>query len=222
MLPHKIQWLVQALKDRLFPKKYTPEQYWQNRLSGNFNLIGVGNKRYTEEENLRLYETKKQILLKLIEREKVDLKTSHVLEIGCGTGYWTEMCQKEGCKNYTGVDIAAVAIEKLKSQYPNYKFINGDAGKVALDSGPFSLILMIDVTQHIVDDDNFFKSMERIRSVLDLKGVFIMTSWLDAAKRNAYYEKSRDMSYYTRAFPGYKISAPQPFSDKFIFAIRSA
>lgn len=217
---HKIQWFFQAVKDRLFPKKYTPDEYWQKRLSGNFNLIGVGNKRFTEEENLRLYEGKKAILLKILNDERVDLQTARVLEIGCGTGYWTEMCRSGGCKDYTGVDIAAVAIEKLKVQYSSYKFLCGDAGKLTIDSAHYSLILMIDVTQHIVDDTIFFTTMEKIRSVLDRNGIFVVTSWLDATKRDSYYEKSRDMSCYTKAFPGYKFSTPVPFSDKFLFTIR--
>lgn len=219
MLPHKIQWFIDAVKDRLFPPKYSPEEYWQNRLSRNFNLKGVGNKRFSEEENLKLYEEKKSVLQGVFAEQNIRLPEHRILEIGCGTGYWTRMFREAGCRDYTGIDIAEVAVEELKKAYPDYRFHCGNAAEVIPDES-FSLIIMIDVTQHIVDDEKFFAAMRRIGSALSPGGVFIVTSWLDAHIRDSYYEKSRDMGYYERSFPGFVFSPPKPFADKFIFSIR--
>ena len=91
---------------------------------------------------------------------------------------------------------------------------------VEAEAGPFSLALMIDVTQHIVDDAKFFATMKVINDALLPGGTFIVTSWLDAGKRDSYYEKSRDIGYYEKAFDGGSFSAPKSFADKFIFSIR--
>lgn len=221
MLSHKISWFIDAVKDRLFPRKYTPEEYWQKRLSKNLNLIGVGNKRFTEEQNRQLYDEKKGVLSKLLQKENIDLGTKKILEIGCGTGYWTEMCSRSGCADYTGIDIAQVTIDDLRVKYPNYSFICGNAADISVE-GPFPLILMIDVTQHIVDDEIFFGTMEMIKKNLKADGIFIVTSWLELGKRNSYYEKSRDINYYKKAFPDYNFSNPEPFADKYIFTIKSS
>ena len=50
-------------------------------------------------------------------------KNKTILDIGCGTGYYTNILSKIGFKHVVGVDISDVAIEKAKRQYPDLTFI---------------------------------------------------------------------------------------------------
>lgn len=57
-----------------------------------------------------------------------------VLEIGPGTGYWTAVLQRMGCKEYLGIDIADAAVQRLPAKFPDYRFTTGDAASAAIEA----------------------------------------------------------------------------------------
>ena len=80
---------------------------------------------------------------------------------------------------------------------------------------------MIDVTQHITNEQKFKKAMDHIKNALSEDGVFVVTSWLDENIRDSFYEKSRSIQSYEKCFKNYSFSEPLKFRDKFIFTIRA-
>lgn len=90
---------------------------------------------------------------------KITAETSMV-EIGIGVGYWTDYFNSLGVKHYLGNDIAEVSVTNLSKKYPQYEFLQGDISEVKLPENRFDIGVMIDVTQHITDDDRFNKAMD--------------------------------------------------------------
>ena len=213
-----LKWILQAVIERILPHKYDPVKYWEKRLKGNFNLIGVGNRRYSEEKNREMYDVKKNILSGVLKSMNIDIAGKKVLEIGCGVGYWTEYCRDSGCADYVGIDISETAVRTLQEEYPDYRFISGDVSELKMDE-QFEIVLMIDVTQHIVDDEKFKKSMEFIKSSLEKNGHFVVTSWLRNKVRDKYYEKSRGIEYYKDIFADFSFSEPVAFNDKYLMVL---
>ncbi|NVM02948.1 MAG: class I SAM-dependent methyltransferase, partial [Candidatus Helarchaeota archaeon] len=125
---------------------------------------------------------------------------------------------ENGCKDYLGIDISEIAVERLKVIFPEYRFICVDISELKIEE-KFDLVFMIDVTQHIVSDEKFRKSMEFVKSILKNNGYFFVSSWLKNNVRNTYYEKSRGIEYYKENFPDYNFSEPVQFSDKFLMII---
>jgi ribosomal protein S21 len=79
---------------------------------------------------------------------------------------------------------------------------------------------MIDVTQHIVDEELFTSAMLNVKRMLNKEAIFIVTEWLSTErKQRRFYETERPLSIYQKKFQGYIFSEPTKFRDKYIFSI---
>ena len=208
---------------------YKPKTFWNELLSNSFDLRGVGHFRMSNEENLKMYEKKKKIILDEINKNNVSINSSTaVFEIGCGVGYWTEMFEEMGVKNYTGNDIADISIKTLSKKFPGYEFIRGDISETPLQENVYDLGFMIDVTQHITDDESFIKGLSNIWRSLKAGAYFIVTIW-DPGK-NVYLanklrinkiEKPRGLNWYKKIYEDEgKILSKVDFNDKYLLIIK--
>jgi SAM-dependent methyltransferase len=208
---------------------YKPKTFWNELLSNSFDLRGVGHYRLSNEENLKMYEEKKRILSE--EMSKAGIKITHdthIVEIGIGVGYWTDHFNSLGAKNYLGNDIAEISVQNLKKKYPKYEFIQGDISEVKLPENQFDLGVMIDVTQHITDDERFNMAMDNLWKSLKSGAHLIITMW-DPAK-NVYLsnklrlnriEKPRGLDLYLKIFGNdAKVLSNVDFNDKFFLIIK--
>lgn len=209
--------------------KYNPKTFWDDMLSRSFDLKGVGHFRKSNEENLKMYEEKKKIINGIIAKNDITIsEKSKVLEIGCGVGYWTEYLKSFNVKDYTGNDIAEISIKNLQQSYPEYKFIHGDISETKLPENTFDFVFMIDVTQHITDDNRFNTAIKNIWSSLKPGGYFFVTMW-DPAK-NVYLankirinkiEKPRGLDWYEKIFGKQgTVLENVDFNDKFLLLIK--
>jgi len=208
---------------------YKPKKFWNELLSNSFDLRGVGHYRLSSEENLKMYEKKKKILTgEMLKAQVLVSPNTSIIEIGIGVGYWTEFFRALGAKNYTGNDIAEISITKLKQRYPDYKFIHGDISEISLPEKTFDMGVMIDVTQHITDDERFNKAMDNLWKSLKRGAYLIITMW-DPAK-NVYLanklrlnriEKPRGLGWYLKAFgKDVSVLSNVDFNDKYLLIIR--
>jgi SAM-dependent methyltransferase len=208
---------------------YKPKTFWNELLSNSFDLRGVGHFRMSNEENLKMYEEKKKIIIAEMQKNHININGSTaVLEIGCGVGYWTEMFEEMGVKNYTGNDIAEISIKNLSTKFPEYEFIKGDISETPLRESIYDLGFMIDVTQHITDDERFVKGLSNIWKSLKAGAYFIVTIW-DPGK-NVYLanklrinkiEKPRGLDWYKKIYDNEgELISKADFNDKYLLIIK--
>lgn len=213
--------LIRRIRKHMPEPEYDPEKFFRARhRKFGFDLRSVGNRTLSAEQNEQMYQQAGQVFLELCKREEVDLENANVLDIGCGTGFYAQILMENGVNRYLGVDVMEDRFGTLSERFPQFNFRKVDVAAISLE-GSFDLIIMIDVTQHIVDDARFSSAMQNIRSHLTDDGVFVVTSWLTEERiKRTYYEIARPMSYYENEFPGYAFSEKIPFRDKFIFSIK--
>ena len=60
--------------------------------------------------------------LKWLRQMGMEKKALKVLDVGCGTGFYTEAFRQLGCETI-GLDYSEVALEKSKNNFPHCKFI---------------------------------------------------------------------------------------------------
>lgn len=207
---------------------YKPKTFWNELLTNSFDLKGVGHYRLSNEENLKMYEEKKAILISEMDKAGVKVtENTSIVEIGIGVGYWTDFFYSLGAKDYTGNDIAEISIINLQKKYPQYNFILGDISEVKLPECRYDLGIIIDVTQHITDDERFASAMDNLWQSLKSGAKLIITMW-DPAK-NVYLsnklrlnriEKPRGIEWYQKVFVNADVLSKVDFNDKYFVIFR--
>jgi 2-polyprenyl-3-methyl-5-hydroxy-6-metoxy-1,4-benzoquinol methylase len=204
------------------PGHYNAEDYWHKRHSQyRFDLRGVGNKTLSAEHNAIDYDNAGTLILSLCHDYSVDLSSAEVLDVGCGSGFYAALLSTHGARNYLGIDITDVLFDELRGKYPSFAFLKCDI-TTSCPTSQYDLILMLDVTQHITNDELFYSAMRNVAGSLAPNGVLFVTSWLDGAIRQSSYERSRTLAAYIKALPHFVLSSPRPFRDKFIFVVTRA
>ena len=132
---------------------YNADKYWNHRHEKyGTNIKGVGNAGKTEDENYAEYESAKYIFLGILNELNL-LKPKKVFELGYGIGFYTKLMGAM-TEDYIGVDIVNTHVETISKQIKNnFSFLKNDIGQDEIDRKECDLIYMIDVSQHIVNDE---------------------------------------------------------------------
>jgi SAM-dependent methyltransferase len=197
------------------------ERFWTERHAryGADDLRGVGLESWSHEENLRDCEAAGRVVLEAA--KGVALERARVLEIGFGTGFYTGCLRAAGVRDYTGVDLAPNLLPALRARHPGFRFEQADITRQAPPGGPYDLVLMIDVTQHLVAAGGFEAAMAHVRASLAPGALFLVTSWLRGPETLSFFEVARPLSAYVAQFPPprYRIASPRPCRQKYLLAI---
>ncbi len=175
-----------------------PQAYWEKRLANHFDLEGAGFGSLGPNYNAIMYEARRRTLLQTIRVCGTQLKGQHVLEVGCGSGFYTELCQHEGVASYTGIDITEISVQNLSSSYPEFHFVRADISDDAVPiNDQFDIVLVADVLFHIVDANRFRNAIEHISHLIKPKGYLILSDLLTIATvQTASHVRFRSLEEY--------------------------
>lgn len=142
-------------------------EYWRKRVISGSDLGIVGHRSMGQVYNGHIYERRLEVLNDMLERHtSKPVKDLRVLDIGCGSGFYTGYWAARGVRDYLGVDISSATIEHLSAAYPDYEFLQADitqSGIPALDRlATFDVVTVFDVFYHIVDDERFSNAVRHI------------------------------------------------------------
>ena len=154
---------------------YDAAAYWGDRFRNyGRSLRGAGDEGLSEAQNQHQYEEAATVFLGACRSAGVDFPSARVLEIGCGTGFYTRLMVEQGVRDYTGLDITDALFDEFRRELPQYRFVQQDVTEAAIE-GTFDLILMIDVVEHIVEEPRLAFLLRSVRAVLAEGGVFIIS-----------------------------------------------
>ncbi|MCK4386480.1 MAG: class I SAM-dependent methyltransferase [Candidatus Pacebacteria bacterium] len=84
--------------------------------------------------------------------KKTNLKTPNLLEIGCSTGYFSEIFKRTGIKGkYEGCDYSKEFIKIAKQKYSNIPFTINDATKLNYENKKFDIVISGCCLLHIIN-----------------------------------------------------------------------
>jgi len=179
--------------------KFDAGAYWRNRVVSGSDLGIVGHRSMGLTYNAQIYERRLEVLNDMLERHVTrPVEELRILDIGCGSGFYSGYWAERGVRDYVGVDISASTISHLFEQYPDFNFIHADIAEGEPEGlagqRPFDLVTIFDVFYHIVDDERFASAVRHIGALTAGSGVVLIMDQLHSER----YQISKHVVYRDR------------------------
>jgi len=95
--------------------------------------------------------------------KKIETKNKNLLEIGCSSGYYSEVIKRAGFDlNYEGCDYSAEFIKLAKERYPRINFKVSDATNLDYQDNQFDIVISGCCLLHIIDYELAIKEVARV------------------------------------------------------------
>jgi len=176
---------------------YRPRDFWEQRLSEHFDLRGTGETGLSLAYNRACYTLRGEVLERALRAEGFDPRGRTVLDVGCGSGFFTAFYLGRGA-TLTGMDIAPTSVERLRQRHPGARFILSDVSEVALDQR-YDLVNAFDVLYHIVDDARWERALLNLADAVAPGGLLLLTDVFPAVERpqhEAAHNRMRPLARY--------------------------
>jgi SAM-dependent methyltransferase len=174
-------------------ERIDPKSYWEERLTQNFNVRGVGDIGLPETYNNFLYRIRGHVFRRAVKVSGIKSGSANVVDVGSGTGFYIKQWLDVGVSQLTGLDLTHVAVDRLRAHFSNIEFREIDIGEndVSLAKGAFDCVSSFDVLFHIVEDLRFQSALKNIASVLKPDGVFLYSDNLIQTAFNVTHQVGR-------------------------------
>ncbi len=173
---------------------YQPQDFWQERLAGQFDLRGSGETAMPMAYNRACYRLRAEVLTRALGDQGFDPRGAAVLDVGCGTGFFTAWYLERGA-DVTGMDIAPISIETLRVRHPQARFILADVGMRPIE-GRFALVNAMDVLYHITDDSRWEAAVTHLAGAVEEGGLLIISDAFSEMDRLAEHNRMRPLARY--------------------------
>jgi len=177
---------------------YQPREFWQERLSQHFDLRGSGETGLPMEYNRACYVLRAEVLTHTLRDHAFDPAGREVLDVGCGTGFFTAYFVERGAR-VTGIDIAPVSIEALRTRHPQARFLLADVGEAPIpmpQEGRYALVNAMDVLYHITDDLRWETAVTHLAQAVGDQGLLLISDAFSPMEHLAEHNVMRPLNRY--------------------------
>lgn len=144
----------------------------------NWGYAADDSSSYTAVELPRFFLNKNSVRLVLELVGDCDVRGSHVLDVGCGRGGTVFVLTKFfEPASVSGLDLSSEAVNYCTRthDYPNVRFLHGDAEDLPFDDATFDFVTNIESSHSYPNIDTFYAEVHR---VLKPGGCFLYTDML--------------------------------------------
>ena len=173
--------------------------FWERRLAGDWTESGVGYRALGRPFNTWMYRVRQEVFLR--EAGRLEPGGCRVLDVGSGTGFYVRQWGRLGAGEVTGCDVTEAAVQRLRSRFPEHRFVREDAADLdSLAAGSFDLVSCMDVLFHITDDARYVRALREFARVLGPGGQLIMSeNCLQRAEQRGQRQVNRTLGWISDA-----------------------
>lgn len=176
---------------------YLPREFWQERLARQFDLRGSGETGLSMEYNRACYRLRAEVLGRALGDHGFDPRGREVLDVGCGTGFFTAYYLERGAR-VTGIDIAPISVETLSARHPGSRFILADVGEQPIE-GRYALVNAMDVLYHITDEARWEAAVRHLAAAVEPGGLLVVSDAFSDMGPLAEHNRMRSLARYRAA-----------------------
>lgn len=173
---------------------YDPRQFWEQRLSDQFDLRGTGETGLSLAYNQACYDLRRHVLDRALAEAGFAPRGMRVLDVGCGTGFFTAYYLGRGAE-ITGIDIAPTSIERLSARHPQSTFRLADVSETEIGER-YDLVNAFDVLYHITDDERWARAVRHLALAVVPNGLLLLTDTFAELPRLATHNVMRPLTRY--------------------------
>lgn len=184
------------------------------------NYVSSGQSRSTHGKGRSLNELEKDLVVKL-KRFLPNAKDSQVLDLGCGSGQFLYVMQKEGYSNTSGVDISEEQVEAALERGVKNVVVGDILDYMEKSEKHFDLILLVDIIEHLQTGE-VHRLLSSIRNRLSPAGKVLVhvpngeglfgmrIRYGDATHETAFTPRSLHQVFITARFSEVKVFEDKP------------
>ncbi len=137
---------------------------------------------------------RRELTISFLKKHLFGFAERKILDVGCGPGVLLEELEKRGAKVY-GLDVSSRSVKFCRSKGLSVK--KGDARKIPFKNANFDAVLMIDVLEHIKEEN---KAIMESRRVLKKGGIVVILAPAFPALWSRRDERLGHVRRYTRKY----------------------
>jgi SAM-dependent methyltransferase len=201
---------------------YDASRYWRDRFSRyGTSLQGAGDEGLAQAENEHEYAKAAELFRKLVADSGIDFGDGRTLEIGCGPGFYTKLMVSLGARDLVAYDITDVLFAELRAQVPNVELRQGDITALPVE-GTYDRAVMIDVLEHIVNEEKLASGMRNVVNALGPNARFVVGPVVKRPRqrRHLYYVRFWTVDDLRRALPEWEPERRVDFRDGELLVLR--
>jgi len=194
---------------------YDASRYWSDRFARHgTSLRGAGDEGLAQADNEQEYAKAAEIFRGVVTDANIDFGHGRTLEIGCGPGYYTRLLVALGARDLVAYDITDVLFDELRAALPSVEFRQGDITTTTVE-GSFDQAVMIDVLEHIVNEEKLVAGLRNIAGALGDDARFVVGPVVNDARsgRHLYYVRFWTWDNLRAALPEWRIQTQVEFRD---------
>lgn len=154
--------------------EYVAPRYWEQVLEAGYDESAVGYPSLARSFNRARYELELRNVARALAAAGVGAP-ARVLDVGSGTGIWIDFWRSRGAREIHGVDLTAVAVERLRERYPEHRFVRAD---IADEDAPLpagvDAVSALSVLLHITDEGRFERALRNLAAALAPGGALVL------------------------------------------------
>src|SRR5581483_8917682 len=120
---------VNVATETRLPALLDAKQYWEDRLSDDLSLKGVGYSLLGTHYNEWLYRLRGKVFRRQLNLFRDRLTAADVLDVGSGTGFYIKLWNEMKVKAISGSDMTEVSVKHLRKEFPSNSFYQLDIGE---------------------------------------------------------------------------------------------